>query len=246
MARISKDTSNGKQRLKLDPKSLFSYGLKVAQDLLGMTETEEVKKATLNDIKMEDAQRGKIRLEHKQNLLLNEIRDIEKQKRALFAEGVQKAGAREQKVLALKIKQLDTRMHNLDRTLEAIYVQLRVIDSFVMIKEQEALNKEMGLQSIFGDMDLDELVTFMQKSMEDGELNMTMMKNLADSLDKHNYMSEGFSDDADVLEIMKQMQLAREAGDMPIEQYYEEMDSKLSEKSAEEKPSSDGLEFDEI
>ena len=246
MAKISKDTSTGKQRLKLDPKSLLSFGLKVAQDLLGMTETEEVKKATLNDIRMEDAQRGKIRLEHKQNLLLNEIRDIEKQKRALFTEGVQKAGAREQKVLALKIKQLDTRMHNLDRTLEAIYVQLRVIDSFVMIKEQEALNKEMGLQSIFGDMDLGELVTFMQKSMEDGELNMTMMKKLADSLDKHNYMSEGFSDDADVLEIMKQMQLAREAGDAPIEPYYQEMENKLSEKPAEEQPLDDSFESEEL
>jgi len=246
MAKISKDTSTGKQRLKLDPKSLLSYGLKVAQDLLGMTETEEVKKATLNDIRMEDAQRGKIRLEHKQNLLLNEIRDIEKQKRALFTEGVQKAGAREQKVLALKIKQLDTRMHNLDRTLEAIYVQLRVIDSFVMIKEQEALNKEMGLQSVFGDMDLDELVVFMQKSMEDGELNMTMMKKLADRLDKHNYMSEGFSDDADVLEIMKQMQLAREAGDAPIEPYYQEMENKLSEKPAEEQPLDDSFESEEL
>ena len=243
MAKIKQET--GKTRKKLDPKSLFSYGLKVAQDLLGMTETDEVKKATLNDIKMEDAQRGKIRLEHKQNLLLNEIRDIEKQKRALFAEGVQKAGAREQKVLALKIKQLDTRMHNLDRTLEAIYVQLRVIDSFIMIKEQESLNTEMGLQSVFGDMDLDELVVFMQKSMEDGELNMTMMKNLADSLDKHNYMSEGFSDDADVLEIMKQMQMAREAGDGLIEQYYHEMDSKLSEKP-EEEDSTDSLEFEEL
>lgn len=241
MAKNTKEPSAGKRKLKLDPRSLFSYGLKVAQDLLGMTETEEVRKATLNDIKMEDAQRGKIRLEHKQNLLLNEIREIEKQKRALFTEGVQKAGVREQKVLALKIKQLDTRMHNLDRTLEAIYVQLRVIDSFIMIKEQESLNQEMGLQSVFGDMNLDELVTYMQKSMEDGELNLTMMKSLADSLDKHNYMSEGFSDDADVLEIMKQMQLAREAGDAPIEQYYQEMENKLSEK-----PADDALEFEEL
>lgn len=243
MAKIKQDTGTIKK--KLDPKALFSYGLKVAQDLLGMTETETVKKATLNDIKMEDAQRGKIRLEHKQNMLLNEIRDVEKQKRALFTEGVQKAGAREQKVLALKIKQLDTRMHNLDRTLEAIYVQLRVIDSFIMIKEQEALNTEMGLQSVFGDMDLDELVVFMQKSMEDGELNMTMMKNLADSLDKHNYMSEGFSDDADVLEIMKQMQMARESGDGTIETYYQEMDTKLSEKPIEEDPT-DTIEFEDV
>ena len=105
MAKDKQET--GKTKRRIDPKTLFGYGLKVAQDLLGMTETEEVKKATLNDIKMEDAQRGKIRLEHKQNMLLNEIRDVEKQKRALFTEGVQKAGAMEQKILASKIVQLD-------------------------------------------------------------------------------------------------------------------------------------------
>jgi len=75
---------------------------------------------------------------------------------------------------------------------------------------------------------------------------MTMMKKLADSLDKHNYMSEGFSDDADVLEIMKQMQLAREAGDAPIEPYYQEMENKLSEKPAEEQPLDDSFESEEL
>jgi len=242
MAKIKQDT--GTEKRKLDPKALFSYGLKVAQDLLGMSETEEVKKATLNDIKMEDAQRGKIRLEHKQNVLLNEIRDIEKQKRALFSEGVQKAGAREQKTLALKIVQLDKRMHNLDRTLEAIYVQLRVIDSFIMIKEQESLNKEMGLQSVFGDMDLNELVMYMQKSVEDGELNMLTLKTLADDVDRHNIMSEGFSNDPDVLEVMEYFQKAREAGDGMIEPFYEELDSKRSEKSQEE-DLTDNPEFDQ-
>jgi hypothetical protein len=121
-------------------------GSKWSRNLLGLGEEEAAKKVTLNDIKMEDAQRGKIRLEHKQNTILAELKDVETQKRRLFAEGVQKAGVREQKVLALKIKQLDMRMRNLDRMLEAIYVQMRVIDNFIMIKEQEQMNKEMGLQ----------------------------------------------------------------------------------------------------
>jgi len=238
---------NEQPKRKLDTKSLFSYGLKVAQDLLGMTEPESAKKATLNDIKMEDAQRGKIRLEHKQNLLLTEIREIEKQKRALFAEGVQKAGAREQKILSLKIVQLDKRMQNLDHTLESIFVQLRVIDSFIMIKEQESLNSEMGLQSVFGEMDLDELVVFMQKSMEDGELNMMTMKNLADNLDKHNYMGEGYSNDPEVEEVMRMMQKAREAGDGDIDSYLEEMETHRAEKTeTETKEDSDSFEFDPL
>jgi hypothetical protein len=242
MAKIKQESGTTKKRL--DPKALFTYGLKVAQDLLGMTETEGVKKATLNDIKMEDVQRGKIRLEHKQNLLLNEIRDIEAQKRALFAEGVQKASAREQKVLALKIKQLDTRMHNLDHTLEAIFVQLRVIDSFITIKEQDSLNKEMGLQSIFGNLDMNDLVAFMQKSMEDGELNMAMMEKLARDLENNNYMGTEFNEDADVRYIQEQMQKAREAGDGMIEPFYQETEDKLSEKTKRE-DTTDNTELEE-
>jgi len=242
MAKIKQESGTTKKRL--DPKALFTYGLKVAQDLLGMTETEGVKKATLNDIKMEDVQRGKIRLEHKQNLLLNEIRDIEAQKRALFAEGVQKASAREQKVLALKIKQLDTRMHNLDHTLEAIFVQLRVIDSFITIKEQDSLNKEMGLQSIFGNLDMNDLVAFMQKSMEDGELNMAIMEKLARDLENNNYMGTEFNEDADVRYIQEQMQKAREAGDGMIEPFYQETEDKLSEKTKRE-DTTDNTELEE-
>jgi hypothetical protein len=242
MAKDKQET--GKTKRRIDPKTLFGYGLKVAQDLLGMTETEEVKKATLNDIKMDDAQRGKIRLEHKQNMLLNEIRDVEKQKRALFTEGVQKAGAMEQKILASKIVQLDKRMKNLNHTMEAIFVQLRVIDSFIMLKEQESLNKEMGLGSVFGDIELDDLVVLMQQAMEDGDLNMTMLKNLADKLDHASEVRLGYSDNEDVLDVIKQMQMAREAGDGMIEPYYQEMNTGL--EKAQEDDSLDSLEFEEL
>lgn len=217
-------------------KAILNYGFKVVQELLGLDKEETAKKVTLNEIKMEDVQRGKIRLEHKQNTVLAELKEIEGQKRRLFSEGVQKAGVREQKVLALKIKQLDMRMRNQDRMLEAIYIQMRVIDNFIMIKEQEQLNKEMGLQSIFGDMDMNELIVYMEQAMVDGQLNMTMMRDLADNLDKRNYMGEVLSDDEDIQEIMRQMQMAREAADSPdaIDVHYAEMDEKLTEKTQDQ------------
>lgn len=222
-----------KKKSLFDGKAILGYGLKVVQELLGLGDEATAKKVTLNDIKMEDAQRGKIRLEHKQNTILAELKDVESQKRRMFTEGVQKAGVREQKVLALKIKQLDSRMRNLDRVLEAIYIQMRVIDNFIQIKEQEQMNKEMGLQSVFGDMDITELIAYMEKAMVEGQLNMTMLRDLADGLDKRNYMGEVLKDDEDVMEIMRQMQLAREAADSPdaIETHYAEMEEKLTEKS---------------
>ena len=146
-----------------DFKSMMSSAVKVVQDLLGLTEEEAAKKVTLNDINVEDVQRGKIRLEHKQNAMMTDLRDMEKQKRLLFEEGVQKASAREQKNLASKIKQLDQRMRIRERYLEGMSSQIQIIDYFLLIKEQEQLNKEMGLESIFGDMEMTELVTYMPR-----------------------------------------------------------------------------------
>jgi nucleoside diphosphate kinase len=233
------------KKIKLDGKAILSYGLKVAQDILGLTGVEETKKVTLNEIKMEDAQRGLIRLEHKQNTLLTELHDLEAQKRRLFAEGVQKSGLREQKSLAQQIKKIDLKMKNLDRTLEAIYIQSSVIDSFIMIKEQEQMNHEMGLQSIFGDMDLSELVEHMEKAMVDGQLNMTRLRDLAGDLNKHNYMGEVLSEDEDVREIMRQMQLAQ-ADPETIETHYAEMDEKLAEKGKAQEDHEPGMLDEEV
>ena len=221
-----------------DFKSMMSSAVKVVQGLLGLTEEEAAKKVTLNDINVEDVQRGKIRLEHKQNAMMTDLRDMEKQKRLLFEEGVQKASAREQKNLASKIKQLDQRMRIRERYLEGMSSQIQIIDYFLLIKEQEQLNKEMGLESIFGDMEMTELVTYMQKANEDGELNMTMMNNLAKTLYANTYIGKQ-EEDPDVLEIMKQMQLAREDHDGAVEDYFVEMEEKLAEKHEPEKDSFD-------
>lgn len=237
------EKQEAKKKFSLNRKAILGYGLKVVQDLLGLTDETAAKKVTLDDIKMEDAQRGKIRLEHKQSTILSEIRTIESEKRRLFTEGAQKADVREQKMLAMKIKQQDSRMRNLDRVHDAISLQISVIDSFLMIKEQEQMNKEMGLQSVFGDMDITNLITYMDQAMIDGQVNMTMLSNLVKGLESHSGMGEGLTPDADVLDIMRQMQEAREAADpqSAIETHYDEMDKKLAEKNQPKHAEEDDL-----
>lgn len=221
-----------KKKGLFDRKTILSYGLKVVQELLGLNEDSETGKVTLNDIKMEDVQKGKIRLEHKESTILAELKEVEAHKRKLFAEGVNNAGAREQKVLARKIKELDGRAINQDRMLQAISVQMRVINNFIQIKEQERMNKEMGIASIFGEIEIEDLILYMEDAMVDGELSMQRLSSLADGLDKRNMMGDVLSEDEDVAEIVRQMQMAREAADSPeaIDEAYSEMTEKLSEK----------------
>jgi hypothetical protein len=85
-------------------------------------------------------------------------------------------------------------------------------------------------------MDMNELIVYMEQAMVDGQLNMTLLRDLADNLDKRNYMGEVLSDDEDIQEIMRQMQLAREAADSPdaIDVHYAEMEEKLTEKGQDQ------------
>jgi len=243
---MANQKQNEKKKGFFDRKAVLSYGLKVVQELLGLGESESAKKVTLNDIQMDEVLKGKIRLEHKQTRILAEVREVEKKKRDLFTEGAKNASVREKKVIAYKIKELDSRGINLDRMLQAIHVQMRVINNFIQIKEQEQMNKEMGLESIFGSIDIEELIVYMEDAMVNGELNMKRLQNLADGLDKHNIMSEVFNDDDDVMDIVRQMELAGEKADSPqaIEEMYAKMEENLQEKQKPEENFTDLENFD--
>lgn len=243
---MTNQKQNEKKKGFFDRKAVLSYGFKVVQELLGLGEGESTKKVTLNDIQMDEVLKGKIRLEHKQTRILAEVREVEKKKRDLFTEGAKNASVREKKVIAYKIKELDSRGINLDRMLQAIHVQMRVINNFIQIKEQEQMNKEMGLESIFGSINIEELIVYMEDAMVNGELNMKRLQNLADGLDKHNIMSEVFNDDDDVMDIVRQMELAGEKADSPqvIEEMYTKMEEKLQEKQKPEENFTDLENFD--
>ncbi len=219
--------SEGK-KIKLDRKAIVQYGLKVVQDLLGLSDEGAAKKVSFADVKMEDAQKGKIRLEHKQNTILSEIRTIESEKKRLFAEGAKKADVREQKILATKFTQLDTRMRNLDRIHDAISLQISVVDTFLMIKEQELLSKESGLESIFGDLDISELIQYMDQSIVDGQVDMQRLSNLVKGINSHTDMGPGLVPSADVREVMEAMQRAHDAAD--LDAVYNEVDELMTEK----------------
>lgn len=229
---MANQKQNEKKKGFFDRKAVLSYGIKVVQELIGLGEEQNTGKVTLNDIKMDDVMKGKIRLEHKQTRILSELREVEKKKRDLFSEGAKNASAREKKVIAYKIKELDGRSINHDRMLQAIHVQMRIINNFIQIKEQEEMNKEMGLESIFGSIEIEELIMYMEDAMVNGELNMTRLQGLADGLDKHNMMSEVFSEDEDVLEIVRQMELASEKADSQeaIDELFTHREEKLQEK----------------
>jgi hypothetical protein len=152
----------------------------------------------------------------------------------LFDEGVHMASDREQRVLARRIKELDVEAGNMDRMLQIISQQMRVLNGLVQLKERGRMAAESGLNSILKDIDLQDLIIYIDKASVDGEFSMEKFGQVLNALEEADSLAPEFREDQDVLEIMKAMQQAREAADSPeaIEQRYSEMTRQMEERQA--------------
>jgi hypothetical protein len=227
-------------------KTLVNFGLSLLRELVKeKPAAEEVKPVEggaasgsmgkLDDIKLEDLTRKKVQLDQKERMILADVKKYEAEKRKLFEEGVRNASEREQRVLARRMKGLDQQAKNCDSMLQDISKQMRIVDGLIQIKERVRMNKELGLESIFQNMDLTELVGVIEQASVDGEVNSKNLDQVLSAMEKANAVSPQYSEDDDVLEIVRQMQLAREAADNPeaLEQHFNEMEQKTSSASKE-------------
>jgi hypothetical protein len=189
----------------------------------------------LDDIKLDDLTRKKVQLDQKERVILADVRKLESEKRKLFEEGARNASEREQRVLARRMLGLDQQAKNADAMLMDISKQIRIVDGLIQIKERVRLKEELGLQSIFQNMDMTELVGIIEKASVDSEVNTRALDDLLNQMEKANNASPQFTEDDDVMEIVRQMQQAREAADNPVEleQHYNDL-ARKAESGAKE------------
>jgi hypothetical protein len=215
--------------------SLVDFGMSILNSLLGTNsgESSAPKKRSIEDVPIAELKREKVRLEQEERKLLNEIRTLEAQKRSLFNEGVRKASEREQRVLARRIKEVDAQSNNYDRMLQSISKQMRVLNGFVQIKERIQMDAEWGIAGLVSNLNLEDLMTYVSEASVNGEFNMNMFDDVLAVLEKNDAISPNFQEDEDVLDIMKEMQMAREAEDQPelMEEHFERVQQKLQEKN---------------
>lgn len=204
-------------------------GIKLLRQVLG-EKTEAAQpitqgKVRLEDISMDDLQREKVRLDQEQRKMLAQLRDLEGEKKKLFAEGVRNASEREQRVIARRIKEVEQRIEGMDRMMQSLSKQLRTVNGLLMIKERVRMQSESGLTSMIGQIDLGDLVTYVDKASVDGEFQMEKFDTVLNAMEQAENISPQYSEEQDVLDIVRQMQMAREAGDDPqtIEQHFEEL-----------------------
>ena len=221
-------------------KSLLDFGMQFLRQILAERPAEAptpatATKATLDDITLDELKHEKVRLDQEERTMIIELRKLEAEKQELFKEGVRNPSELEQRVIARRIKGLDAKSHNLDSMLKSISKQAQIIDGLVQIKDRARLTKESGLTGIIGTLDLDELVTYIRTASVDGEFQINKFDEILDRMGIADKLSPQISEDKDVMDIVRQMQLAREAADSPeaLKEHYSQMNQDLAAKTRE-------------
>jgi len=223
-------------------RTLWDYGKSVLRELIKEPEKiEGTKPARLEDLKMDDMKREKVRLDLEERKTLNQVRELEAQKRKLFEEGVKAAGSREAKIIARKLKEVDGQAGNLDRLLDSLSQQARLINGLIQAKDMARIQKESGIGAMLQNFDMQDLVMFIDNNFIDGEFNQVKINEALDVMDRQG-MEHSKVEDQDINEIMKQFETAREARDNPeaLDQKFQELNDKMEAKrNIKENPQSE-------
>jgi len=221
-------------------KSLWEYGKSVLRELVKEPEKlEGTKPAHLEDLKIEDMKREKLRLGLEKQKTLKEINDLETHKRELFEEGVKASGTIAAKMIATDLKSVDTQIVNLSRVLDSLIQQSRLVDGLLQAVKISQIQKDSGIGAMLQKFDMQELVAFIDKNYIDGVLNDETMGQAIDIVE-HQGPGQKKNEDPDVLEIMGIFERARIDGPEVIEQNFQEMNNTLGAKRiAKENPESE-------
>jgi hypothetical protein len=193
------------------------------------------KRKTIEDITLDELRREKVRLDQEERKVLARIREVEADKKKLFEEGVKNPSEREQRIMARKIKELDVEAKNMDRNLQFFSRQLRIINGFVQLKENQRILAESGLSSLIGNIDLQTLQIYVDRASVDGEFHMDKFSEILNALEESGSAASPVREDDDVTQIVRAMQQAREAEDsaQAMTEKFAEVDHLLAVKDKE-------------
>jgi len=166
-------------------------------------------KRSIEDISVDELRREKIRLEQEEAKMARQVEDLETQKQQLFLKGKDEASARQQRILATKIKELDVQARNLDKNLRFVSKQLRIINGFLQIKENQRLFQEAGVSGLISKIDLQTLQRYVEEASIEGVFQLDKFQDILSTLEETEKIVGVVEEDKDILEIMRAMQEAK-------------------------------------
>lgn len=167
------------------------------------------RKRSIEDLSFDELRKEKIRLEQEEGKLVRRVEDLEEQKQQLFLKGKDESSHRQKRIMATKIKELDVQGKNLDKSLRLISRQLRIINGFIQIKENEQLLEKAGVFDFISDIDLSTLQRYVEEASIEGAFQLDKFQEILDAIEETEKVVGEFEEDRDILEIMEAMEEAQ-------------------------------------
>ena len=195
------------------------------------------RKKSIDRVSMDELRREKIRLSQEESRMTSQVEKLERQKQEFFAKGKDEPSQRQQMIIARKIKELDARAKNADKMLGMISSQIRALNGFVQLKENQQFLKERGLSSLIGKIDLSRLQRLVEDASVEGQLQMDKLAGLVTTLEESERLVDVGAEDTDTLSIVSAMQEAKAAEEedpqVALEQGMKKVDQILEKKEEE-------------
>lgn len=169
------------------------------------------RKKTIQEITREELDRERVSLELEENKTIKRVDDLEAQKKQLFLKGKDEPSPRQQRIIAEKIKEVDVQGRNLERNLQLISRQRRIIHGLIQIKEQEALLTKLGLSEIIKKLDLETLQRYVEDSMVNEQVSLDKLGKVIGVFESSSGVMEEAKSDDDVEQIVKIFQETKAA-----------------------------------
>ena len=220
-------------------KKILDYGLQIVRELIAGRLEDQAEEniiggpVKLEDIKLDDLNREKIQLGQEQQKSINELHDIENRKRKLFDEGARDVSDIERRVIAEGVKELNSEAENMAEIMQVLSKQKRTINGLIQVKKRERLLSESGVSSILKDIDLQDLIKYIDKASVNGEFRMSKFDEILGTLERNDSVRSTVNADPDIDYIVAQMEQAHAASDgnpQAMDEHFVEMDKGLQEK----------------
>ena len=169
------------------------------------------RKKSIDKISLDEMRRERIKLEQEESKMAHRIEDLEKRKETLFQKGKDESSQRQQLLIARKIKEYDVMARNYDKNMQLFSKQLRIINGFIQIKENQKLLHQAGISSLVNKMDLVKLQQYVEKSTVDGQFYLDKFSDIIGTLEESEKLVGVTSEDPDTLAIVTAMQEAKAA-----------------------------------
>ena len=164
------------------------------------------KRETLEDLDVDELRKARVQLEREQARVLRQIDDIEQQKATLDAQGRKERSVRRQKLLAQQMLGLESQAKHHDRNLAFFSKQMRIVDGFIFLKENQRVLADTPLGQIINQMSTAELQAYVDQASSEGTVQLDKLNRLLGVFEEDEELFKGDEEDAKIDDIVSRWQ----------------------------------------